>query len=118
MGAEEIFVVLLHPESINACPTNMWQVLVRCLDIVLDASARKEIQTADLYNHLIAEGASAAAGMRTVNIHVFHPRRPVNTTLLEIDPDRSRSLIQQGHEDALAGLVSYFQEAQATAKAS
>lgn len=100
MGADRIFMVLLHPESINVCPTNMWQALVRCLDIVLDASARKEIETANLFNRLLAEGAAEAAGRRKVDIHVIQPRRPVNTTLLEIDPDRSRRLIQQGWEDA------------------
>lgn len=110
MGAEELFVVLLHPETIDACPTNMWQVLVRCLDIVLDASARKELETVNLYNRLVEEGARAAAGMRKIGIQVFQPRKPVDTTLLEIDPDRSRRLIQEGYEDALSQLVTYFQE--------
>ncbi len=43
MGADEVYMVLLHPEKINVCPVNMFEVLVRCLDIVLEASARKEI---------------------------------------------------------------------------
>lgn len=116
-GAEEIFMVLLHPETINVCPTNMWQVLARCLDIVLDASARKELELAQLYNRLIAEGAEEATGMRSVRIELFQPRKPVNITLLEIDPDRSKRLIQQGYEDAMDHLVSQFQES-ATARAS
>lgn len=110
MGAEELFVVLLHPETIDACPTSMWQVLVRCLDIVLDASARKEIETVVLYNRLVEEGAEEAAGMKKIGIHVFQPRRPVDTTLLEIDPERSRRLIKEGYEDAMSQLVHYYQQ--------
>lgn len=107
-GADEIFMVLLHPETVNVCPTNMWQVLARCLDIVLDASASKELELAQLYNRLIAEGAAEAAGMRAVNIEVFQPRRALNTTLLEIDPDRSKRLIEQGYEDAMDHLVELY----------
>jgi NTE family protein len=110
MGADEIFMVLLHPEKINVCPTNMFEVLVRCLDIVLDASARREIQSAELYNRLIAAGSAESAGRKNVNIRVFQPRRAVNTTLLEIDPERSRKLIKQGYEEALEQLVDYMQE--------
>jgi NTE family protein len=117
-GAEEIFMVLLHPEEVNVCPSNMWQVLARCLDIVLDASARKELELAQLYNRLIAEGAEEATGMRSVRIELFQPRRPVNLTLLEIDPEHSRKLIQQGYEDAMDHLVTLFQEETAAAKAS
>jgi NTE family protein len=118
-GAEEIHMVLLHPETINVCPTNMWQVLARCLDVVLDASARKELEVSQLYNRLIAEGAEEAAGMRAVQIEVIQPRKPVNTTLLEIDPERSKRLIQQGYEDAMDHLVTMFQEeAQEEMKAS
>lgn len=107
-GIDEIFMVLLHPESINVCPASFWEVLARCLDVVLDASARKELELAQLYNRLIAEGAEEAVGMRSVRIEVFQPRRPVNTTLLEIDPERSRRLIQQGYEDAMDHLVGMF----------
>jgi NTE family protein len=116
-GAEEIFMVLLHPETINVCPTNMWQVLARCLDIVLDASARKELELAQLNNRLIAEGAEEAAGMRSVSIEVIQPNKPVNTTLLEIDPDRSRRLIQQGYEDAMNHMGRLYKE-EAGARAS
>jgi NTE family protein len=104
MGADEIYMVLLHPAKINVCPTNLFEVLSRCLDIVLDASARKEIQSAELYNRLIAEGNEESRGRKTVSIKVFQPRRAVNTTLLEIDPQRSRKLISQGYEEALEQL--------------
>jgi predicted acylesterase/phospholipase RssA len=99
-GADEIYMVLLHPETVNVCPANMWQLIARCLDVVLDASARKELELAQLYNRLIKEGAAEAAGMRSVRIEVIQPNRPVDVNLLEIDPDRSRALIQQGYEDA------------------
>jgi NTE family protein len=115
MGAEEIFMVLLHPETVNVCPTNMWQLIARCLDIVLDASARKELELAQLYNRLIAEGAQEAVGMRSVRIEVIQPRKPVNTTLLEIDPDRSKRLIQQGYEDAMDHLMRLYQKTEAKA---
>jgi len=95
LGADEIFMVLLHPEKIGLCPTNMFEVLVRCLDIVLDASARREIQSAELYNRLIATGSVESIGRKNVNIRVFQPTRPVNTTLLEIDPERSRKLMSR-----------------------
>jgi NTE family protein len=117
-GAEEIFMVLLHPEKVDVCPSNMWQVLARCLDIVLDASARKELELAQLYNRLIAEGAEEASGMRSVRIELFQPRQPVNLTLLEIDPEHSRKLIQAGYEDAMDHLVGLFQEDTAEARAS
>ncbi len=116
-GAEEIFMVLLHPEQVNICPTNMWQLLARCLDIVLDASARKELEIAQLYNRLIEQGSEEAAGMRSVRIELFQPRKAVNITLLEIDPDCSKRLIQQGYEDAMDHLVTLFQE-EAPARAS
>jgi NTE family protein len=119
MGAEEIFMVLLHPETIDACPTNLFQVLVRCLDILLDASARKEIELANLYNRLIEEGTSdEAKGMRPVTIHVIQPRKPVNTTLLEIDPERSRFLVRLGYQDALDQLAQIYQGKETAFQAS
>jgi len=114
MGADEIFMVLLHPESINVCPTNMFEVLVRCLDIVLDASARREIQSAELYNRLIAAGSLESMGRKNVNIRVFQPRHAVNTTLLEIDPERSKKLMKQGYEEALEQLANYDESSERT----
>jgi hypothetical protein len=106
-GADEIYMVLLHPEQINVCPNNMFEVIARCLDIVLDASARKEIQSAELYNRLIAEGNVESRGRKTISIKVFQPRRQVSTTLLEIDPHRSRQLINQGYAEAMEQLLDY-----------
>ncbi len=107
-GAEEIFVVLLHPERITACPTNMLQLIARCLDIVLDASARKEIEVMEVYNRLLAEGAKEAAGHRRIDIRLIQPRKPVDTTLLDVSPRMSRALIQEGYEDALAALFDRY----------
>ncbi len=104
-GADEIYMVLLHPETVNVCPSNMWQLIARCLDVVLDASARKELELAQLYNRLIDEGAEEAAGMRSVRLEVIQPAGPVDINLLEIDPDRSRLLIKQGYDDARLHLI-------------
>lgn len=105
-GADEIFMVLLHPETVNICPSNMWQLIARCLDVVLDASARKELELAQLYNRLVQEGAAEAAGMRSIRLEVIQPNRPVDINLLEIDPDRSRMLIRQGYDDARSHLLN------------
>ncbi|MCA9816120.1 MAG: patatin-like phospholipase family protein [Cyanobacteriota/Melainabacteria group bacterium] len=110
LGADEIYMVLLHPEKISVCPVNMFEVLVRCLDIVLDASARKEIQNAELYNRLLAAGSEESRGRKNVTIRVFQPKTPVNTTLLEIHPERSRKLIRQGYEEAMDQLDGYQKE--------
>jgi NTE family protein len=107
-GADEIFMVLLHPEKIEICPANMFEILSRLLDVVLDASARKELQNLALYNRLAAKGDSESAGHKVVSIKVFQPHSPVNTTLLEIDPARSRMLIKQGYEEAKVQLADYL----------
>jgi NTE family protein len=116
-GAEEIFMVLLHPETVNACPTNMWGVIARLLDVVLDSSAQKELELARLYNRLIDEGSAVVPyGMRSVRIEVIQPRRPVDINLLEIDPDKSRQLIKQGYEDAKQHLQSMYEDDLRTAE--
>ncbi len=107
LGADEVYMVLLHPEQINVCPVNMFEVLVRCLDIVLDASARKEVHSIELYNRLIAGGSEESRGRKNVKVRVFQPRKPVNTTLLEIDPERSRKLIMQGYNEGCELLDLY-----------
>lgn len=118
-GAEEIFMVLLHPETVNVCPTNMWQVIARLLDIVLDSSAQKELELARLYNRLIEEGSTVVPyGMRSVRIEVIQPRRPVDINLLEIDPERSKQLIKLGYEDATLHLQAMYEGELRAAKAS
>ncbi|MBU6451502.1 MAG: patatin-like phospholipase family protein [Cyanobacteria bacterium REEB67] len=110
MGADEVYMVLLHPESINTCPVNMFEVLIRCLDIVLDASARKEVQAAELYNRLIDSGSEESKGRKKVKIRIFQPKRGFNTNLLDIDPERSRRFIKHGFEDAQEQLALIRQE--------
>jgi NTE family protein len=111
-GADEIYMVLLHPEKVNVCPANMVEILSRVLDVVLDASARKELQSAELYNRL----ARDESGKKPVSIKVFQPRSPISLTLLEIDPMRSRRLIKQGYDEAKDALLDYQRTDSAMAK--
>jgi len=106
-GVDEIYMVLLHPEKINVCPANLFEIIARLLDVVLDASARKELQNAELYNRLAMRGDSESAGRKVVKIKVFQPRSPVNSSLLDIDPVRSKRLINQGYEEAKDQLLDY-----------
>ena len=110
LGVDEVYMVLLHPESINTCPVNMFEILIRCLDVVLDASARKEVQAAELYNRLIDSGSEESKGRKKVKIRIFQPKRGFNTNLLDIDPERSRRLIKHGYEDAQEQLALIHKE--------
>lgn len=87
LGADEVYMVLLHPERINVCPINMLKYWCAASDIVLDASARKEVQAAELYNRLIdaGTGSKSREGAK-LKIRVFQPKHSINVTLLEIDP--------------------------------
>jgi NTE family protein len=119
LGADEIYMVLLHPEKIDVCPVNMFEVLVRCLDIVLDASARKEIDSAQLYNRLVEAGSPESIGRKKVKIRVFQPKKGVNINLLDINPELSRKLIRQGYDDAQEQLALIKQaEEQAQSQAN
>jgi len=114
-GADEIYTVLLHPEKVNVCPANMFEILSRVLDVVLDASARKELQSADLYQQLaLSNGGSSHK--KLPSIKVFQPRSPISLTLLEIDPVRSRKLIKQGYDEANDALLDYERADSAMAK--
>lgn len=106
MGAQDIYLVLLHNETISACPATLVQFLSRIGDILLDASARNGILLANQYNQLIEAGTSETIGMRRLNLHVIQPRTPVKATLLDFDPQRARTLIQQGYEDAMEEISS------------
>lgn len=102
MGAQDIYIVLLHNESIDACPASLLEFLSRCGDILLDASARNGILLVDQYNRLIEAGTSETVGLRRINLHIFQPRKPVGTTFLDFNPQRARDMIVQGYEDAMA----------------
>jgi len=114
-GADEIYTVLLHPEKVNVCPANMFEILSRVLDVVLDASARKELQSAELYNQLAMTNPKATT-KKLPAIKVFQPRSPISLTLLEIDPLRSRKLIKQGYDEANDQLLDYERADSAMAK--
>ena len=58
---------------------------------------------------MIADGNVESAGRKSVAIKVFQPHRPVNTTLLEISPQRSRQFINQGYAEAMEQLLDYRQ---------
>jgi NTE family protein len=72
MGAREIYTVLVQAENDGTCPTNLLQVLTRCADILLYASARDGIRIVTEYNKA-----------------------------LDVTPAGSRALIRQGYEDAM-----------------
>jgi len=114
LGVDEIYTVLLHPEKVNVCPANMFEILSRVLDVVLDASARKELQQAELYNRLAFMDAESKK--KPLTVKVFQPRSPISLTLLEIDPVRSRKLIKQGYDEANDALLDYQRAETAMAK--
>lgn len=109
MGADEIYMVLLHPEVINECPTNVFKMLGRCFDVVLDASARREIESAELFNRLLLSGSDESKGRRHVSLKVFQPKTTVNASLLEIDPIRSKFLIETGYKEGKEQLLKYLE---------
>jgi len=102
MGAEEIYTVLLHPDKINACPVNVVELLSRCAEILLDASANNGILMVDQYNRLISAEHANNGKPAGIKLHLIQPHVPVNATILDIDPYRSRIFIRQGYEDGLA----------------
>lgn len=106
-GADEIFMVLLHPDKITSCPTNLFQLVTRCIDLALDASANMELELAHLHNRLLQEEASDNGGRRAVRLQVIQPRKPIDLNLLDIEPEKARSLIQLGYEDGRSHMKSY-----------
>jgi NTE family protein len=107
MGAKEIHIVLLEAETDGACPSNILQVLTRCADILLYASARDGIRLVNEYNKLVHSGqfADAEADVHPLIIKVFQPSDRVNTTVLDIDPMRSVRLIEMGYFEAMSLLT-------------
>jgi hypothetical protein len=93
----------------------MFEILSRVLDVVLDASARKELQSAELYSQLAMTDSKSSA-KKLPSIKVFQPRSPISLTLLEIDPLRSRKLIKQGYDEANDQLLDYERADSAMAK--
>lgn len=54
---------------------------------------------------------------KTVAIKVFQPHRQVSTTLLEIDPHRSRQLVNQGYAEAMEHLLDFREAGNSVNKA-
>jgi len=107
MGAKEIHIVLVEAENDGVCPSNMVQVLARCADILLYASARDGIRLVHEYNKLVHSGQfdNAEAEIEPLVIKVFQPSGKVNTGILGIDPLRSVRLIEQGYFEAMSLLA-------------
>jgi NTE family protein len=104
MGAKEIHIVLLEAETDGSCPTNIMQVLTRCADILLYASARDGIRLVNEYNKLVQTKGfeNAEVDIEPLIIKVFQPSDRVNTMVLDIDPLRSVKLIELGYFEAMS----------------
>ncbi|HEY9682334.1 MAG TPA: patatin-like phospholipase family protein [Oculatellaceae cyanobacterium] len=100
MGAQEIYTVLVQAENDGSCPTNLMQVLTRCADILLYASARDGIRIVNEYNKALINHPSLNLENQRLGLKVFQPRDQVAQHLLDISPQGSRALIRQGYEDA------------------
>jgi len=100
LGAKEIYIVLLQAENDGSCPTNILQVLSRCADILLYASARDGIRLLRQYNKIIETQAPETAMQHRLDINVFQPQNQVNYTVLDISAAHSKALIKQGYEEA------------------
>jgi predicted acylesterase/phospholipase RssA len=112
IGATEIYIVLLQAENDGSCPTNLMQVLSRCADIILYASARDGIRLLHQYNKVVDSKAPEAAGLKRLSIHVFQPRNHVNYTVLDITTAHSKGLIAQGYDEAMESMNNNHAEQQ------
>jgi NTE family protein len=101
MGAKEIYIVLLQAENDGSCPTNLLQVLSRCADILLYASARDGIRLLNQYNKVVDTQSPEVAAQHRINLHVFQPQNQCNYTVLDFSPANSRALIKQGYDEAM-----------------
>jgi NTE family protein len=108
MGAKEIFIVLLQAENDGTCPTNLLQVLSRCADILLYASARDGIRLLNQYNKVVETQSPEVAAQHRINLHVFQPHNKVNYTVLDFSAAHSKGLIKQGYEDAMNQMEQSF----------
>jgi NTE family protein len=104
LGAREIYTVLVQAENDGTCPTNLLQVLTRCADILLYASARDGIRVVTEYNKALANHPELNKSQYRLGLKVFQPRNQVNQHLLDVTPAGSRALIRQGYEEAMQTL--------------
>jgi NTE family protein len=105
MGAREIYTVMVQNENDGICPSNILQVLTRCADILLYASARDGIRTVQEYNKLIKNNASPEVLQYKLGLKVFQPRSQINMNMLDISPQNSKMLMRLGYEDAVCQLA-------------
>jgi NTE family protein len=112
MGAKEIYIVLLQAENDGSCPTNILQVLSRCADILLYASARDGIRLLRQYNKIIETQGAESAIQHRLDVNVFQPGNQVNYTVLDINAANSKSLIKQGYEEAMHQITSKITQEQ------
>lgn len=106
MGAKDIYVVIVQAENDGTCPTNIMQVISRCADILLYASARDGIRLVNQYNKVIETQSPESAAGHKVSVKVFQPRNEVNYTVLDINAQRSRELIRQGYDESMYMLTA------------
>lgn len=97
--APEIYTVLLHGDNIHACPTNVLQYLLRCVDIALTASAVNGLALVAQHNRLIELGS--VPSLRPIKLHIFQPAEPPHINLLDFDLQSSCRLIEQGYQETL-----------------
>lgn len=105
MGAQEIYIVLVQAEHDGACPTNIMQVLARCADMLLYASARDGIKQVKEYNRMIDSEGTPDMLQHRIDLKVFQPGGEVTSTLLDINPGQSKILLRLGYEDAVKQLI-------------
>ena len=53
LGATEVYAVLVEPSPDNTCPTSLYKLISRLLEIMLDNSARSGIAHVNHYNRLL-----------------------------------------------------------------
>ena len=105
MGAKEIYTVMVQADNDGSCPQNILQVLTRCADILLYASAKDGIKLVQEYNKIIDQNASPEVLHHKLGLKVFQPDRNVILDMLDIKPVSSKYLMRQGYEDGLRQLA-------------
>ncbi len=103
-GADEIYAALVNAAEIHECPTSMVQLVTRCMDTLLAASADNAINLVDHHNRIVAAGGTPAAGRKPIVLRAFRPRVPLEVWYLDFDPAQARELIDHGYREAIEQL--------------
>jgi predicted acylesterase/phospholipase RssA len=102
-GADEIDVVMCSTAggvgrwNVRGTP-NVLDRSLRELDIVLDEAAADDIKWTNHINALVAAGQKP--DKREVKIKVIRPRTPIDSDLMDFDPEKIEGMIQRGYDDA------------------